>query len=302
MARRIELSRQARSAILALLLAFVQVAVGAGAPPLLLAETAPADLDPSAYWVSEKLDGVRAFWDGRRLRFRGGGEVAAPAWYVAGFPDEPLDGELWIGRGHFDRVSGIVRRHQADDAAWRTVRYMVFELPGGAGDFSARLARIQALVAAAGVPWLAAVPQRRVGSRAALAARLEAVLAGGGEGLMLHRADAAYQSGRSDVLLKLKPWHDAEATVVGYVAGKGRLAGMVGALLVEDALGRRFRLGSGLDDRQRVAPPALGSLVSYRYRSLTANGLPRFPVFWRVRRPPQSMPGRSGAGASSTSR
>ena len=301
MACRIDVSSCGRGVILALVLAFVQVA-GAAGPPLLLAATAPADVDPSAYWVSAKLDGVRAFWDGRRLRLRGGGVVAVPAWYVAGFPAESLDGELWIARGQFELVSGIVRRRRASDDDWRQVHYMVFELPGGGGDFSARLRRLRALVADAAVPWLAAVEQRRVASRHDLAEWLQRVLAGGGEGLMLHRADAPYVTGRSDVLLKLKPWYDDEATVVGYVDGHGRLAGRVGALIVEARDGRRFRLGSGLGDAQRAAPPAIGSLVSYRYRSLTDGGLPRFPVFWRVRQAPQSMPGKSDAGASSTSR
>ncbi|MCB1895953.1 MAG: DNA ligase [Zoogloeaceae bacterium] len=297
----INVSRCGRGVILALVLAFVQAATAAE-PPLLLAATAPADVDPSRYWVSEKLDGVRAFWDGRRLRLRGGGVVAVPAWYVARFPVEPLDGELWIARGRFEQVSGIVRRRQGSDDDWRQVRYMVFELPGGAGDFSERLRRLRALVADAGVPWLQGVEQRRVTTRHELAEWLERVLAAGGEGLMLHRADAPYVTGRSDVLLKLKPWYDDDATVVGYVAGRGRLVGRVGALVVEARDGRRFRLGSGLDDSQRATPPAIGSLVSYRYRSLTEGGLPRFPVFWRVRQATQSMPGRSGAGASSTSR
>ena len=297
----INVSRCGRGVILALVLAFVQAATAAE-PPLLLAATAPADVDPSRYWVSEKLDGVRAFWDGRRLRLRGGGVVAVPAWYVARFPVEPLDGELWIARGRFEQVSGIVRRRQGSDDDWRQVRYMVFELPGGAGDFSERLRRLRALVADAGVPWLQGVEQRRVTTRHELAEWLERVLAAGGEGLMLHRADAPYVTGRSDVLLKLKPWYDDDATVVGYVAGRGRLVGRVGALVVEARDGRRFRLGSGLDDSQRATPPAIGSLVSYRYRSLTEGGLPRFPVFWRVRQAPQSMPGKSDAGASSTSR
>lgn len=274
----------------------------AEAPAVLLAQIAPAQVDPGAYWVSEKLDGVRAVWDGRVLRFRSGREIHAPRWFVERLPATPLDGELWAGRGGFEQVSRITRRELAVDAEWRELRYMIFEVPGAGGDFSARVALIRRLVAAQGVPWLQAVEQRRVAERRALEAWLEEVLAAGGEGLMLHRADAPYEAGRSDVLLKLKPWQDAEARVVGHLPGKGRNQHRLGALLVESADGRRFRLGSGLSDALRDNPPAIGSLVTYRYRALTANGQPRFPSFWRIREDAQAMPGSSGEGASSLSR
>lgn len=258
-------------------------ATGPAEPALLLANVYREDLDVSRYWVSEKLDGVRAYWDGRHLRFRGGQPVRAPAWFTAGFPDQALDGELWIDRRRFDRLSGIVRKQAPMDAEWREVRYMVFELPDAPGDFSARLSRLRELVHAAGVPWLRAVEQFRVEDAQALKHRLDAVLKGGGEGLMLHLAEAPYLSGRSDVLLKLKPWLDAEAMVVGHVPGQGKYTGMLGALLVEMPNGRRFRIGTGLTDALRRTPPAIGTRVTYRYRELNSNGLPRFASFLRVR-------------------
>lgn len=160
---------------------------------------------------------------------------------------------------------------------------MIFELPGAAGDFTARIGRMRELVAAAQVPWLGMAEQFRVADRQALRHRLDEVVRGGGEGLMLHRADAPWLTGRNDALLKLKPLQDAEARVVAYVVGQGKYAGMVGALEVETPDGRRFRLGSGLSDDLRRHPPALGTTITYRYRSLTASGLPRFPTYWRVR-------------------
>lgn len=250
---------------------------------MLLAEVYAADVDVTQYWVSEKFDGVRAQWDGHALRFRGGGVVPAPAWFTANFPDAPLDGELWIARGRFDALSGMVRKIEAVDAEWRQVRYLVFELPGAAGDFGARVRQMRAIVAQAAVPWLQAVEQTRVANRAALAKQLDAVVRAGGEGLMLHRADAPYLTGRSDVLLKLKPWLDAEAIVVGHIPGKGRYRGMTGALQMELPDGKRFRLGSGLTDALRRQPPPLGTRITYRYLQLTKNGVPRFPHFLRLR-------------------
>ena len=100
---------------------------------------------------------------------------------------------------------------------------------------------------------------------------------------MLQHALAPYRGGRSETLLKYKQGRDDEARGVGYRPGKGKYAGMVGALLVEDARGRRFALGSGLQDRERRHPPAIGSVVSYRYEGLTAKGTPRFARYLRVR-------------------
>ncbi|TCJ15399.1 DNA ligase [Parasulfuritortus cantonensis] len=256
----------------------------AAAPPeLILAEVYRDGIDPAAYWVSEKLDGVRAYWDGHGLYFRSGNPVPAPAWFTRDFPAEPLDGELWLGRGTFSRLAGIVRKREPVDGEWRRVRYMVFELPGAPGAFTARKDRLLALVQAAGLPWLEAVEQFRVRDREALGARLDQVVAGGGEGLMLHRADAPYSAGRNGDLVKLKPYLDREAKVVGHSPGKGRFAGKMGALLVEDETGRRFRIGTGFSTAERENPPPIGSLVTYRYRGLTEAGLPRFPVFLRRR-------------------
>jgi DNA ligase-1 len=253
------------------------------APTLLLAERYRDDIDVSRYWVSEKLDGVRAIWDGKTLRFRSGNPVPAPRWFLDALPAQPLDGELWLGRGSFDQVSAIVRRQTPDDAEWRRVRYMVFELPDTPGSFSERVEQIKAVIAAAKQPWLQAVPQFRLPDTVALQKKLRDIVRSGGEGLMLHRADAAYETGRSSVLLKLTPWLDAEATVVAHLPGKGKYAGLTGALQMEMPDGRRFALGSGLSDALRRNPPPVGTLITYRYRELTKNGMPRFPRYLRVR-------------------
>lgn len=253
------------------------------APPILLAKVYGANIDPAPYWVSEKYDGVRAIWNGRELRFRSGRRVPAPQWFLDGLPPQPLDGELWLGRGRFEELAAIVRKSEPADEEWRRVRYMIFELPEAPGTFSERSAEIKVRVAGATLPNLRAVEQFRLADRRALMVKLDEVVKAGGEGLMLHRADALYSTGRNDDLLKLKPLEDTEAIVVGHEAGKGRLRGLTGALLMEMPDGRRFRLGAGLTDKLRRNPPPLGTQVTYRYQALTANGLPRFPRYWRVR-------------------
>ena len=251
--------------------------------PLLLAETEQGQSDVSLFLVSEKLDGVRAYWDGKALRTRNGNAINAPDWFTAGFPGRALDGELWIGRGKFDALSGAVRRQAPDETEWRKIRYLVFELPNAAGTFRERNELLKREVQHANVPWLQVVEQWEITSRKALDQKLAEILKLGGEGLMLHRADATYITGRSDVLLKMKLWHDAEAEVIGHQPGKGKYAGVLGALKVRTADGVEFMLGTGLTEAERRNPPPIGSTVTYRYREVTKRGVPRFSSFYRVR-------------------
>ncbi|MCD9124989.1 DNA ligase [Luteimonas fraxinea] len=253
-------------------------------PALMLArDLGTTPIDVPAYFVSEKLDGVRARWDGRALWTRGGHRIATPPGFVQGWPDTPMDGELWIARNRFDVVSGIARSTRPDPAAWEAVRFMVFDLPAHPGPFAERVAAMRTLVAQTAHPQLRMVEQNRVASRAALDARLAQVVAAGGEGLMLHHADARYGVGRSNALLKLKPHDDAEARVLAHAPGKGKYTGMLGALVVEHHDGRQFRIGTGFTDAQRADPPPLGSWVTYRYNGLTSTGLPRITRFLRIR-------------------
>ena len=240
-------------------------------------------LAPSLYLVSEKLDGVRAIWNGAELRFRSGRPIAAPAWFVAGLPPQPLDGELWMGRKTFDRLSGTVRKVQPVDADWRALRYMLFDAPNPSLPFEARAQQVQHLVQKADLPWLGAVEQSRLVSAAGLQTRLQQVASLGGEGLVLHRLDAPWQPGRSEAVRKLKLQPDDEATVVAHVPGKGKFEGQMGALLLEMPDGKRFSLGTGFSAAERANPPAIGSRVTYRYRDLTPAGLPKFASFVRVR-------------------
>lgn len=257
----------------------------AAAPPALMLarDLGQSRIEVGDYLVSEKLDGVRGRWDGRALWTRGGHRIAAPAAFTRGWPDTPMDGELWIARGAFDTVSALVRRSNAEPAAWRAVRFMVFDLPAHPGPFVERAAAARALVARTGHPQLRAIPQATPASRAELDARLAQVVGAGGEGLMLHHRNARYEAGRSAGLFKLKPQDDAEARVVAHTPGRGKYAGMLGALVVEHHDGRHFRVGSGFSDAQRADPPPVGSWISYRYNGLTSTGLPRFTRFLRVR-------------------
>jgi DNA ligase-1 len=255
--------------------------------PVMLAKPWATTQQPAGFWVSEKYDGVRGYWDGQRLLTRAGNPIAAPAWFTAGWPSVPLDGELWAGRGQFTQAVSTVRDQTPDEAAWRKLQYMVFDLPAHGAAFTQRIPALQAVVQQIGQPWVQAVAQAPAGSAAALQAQLQATVRAGGEGLMLHRGSAHYTAQRSDDLRKFKPFDDAEGLVVGHVPGQGKYAGQLGALWLEvpGADGRtakRFKLGTGFSDAQRRDPPPVGSWVTYRYRGETDAGVPRFASFLRI--------------------
>ncbi|WP_198970075.1 DNA ligase [Xylophilus sp. ASV27] len=273
-----------RRSLLAALLASAATPLLAGVPPaLMLANVYRPGLPLADYWVSEKMDGVRGYWDGRALWTRGGEKVHAPAWFTKDWPAVPLDGELWAGRGQFAKAASTVRQQVPNEQAWRGLRFMVFDLPGHGGPFNERLAVLNGLLSKLDSPYARPVAQSRVASHEALMKLLQSTVHAGGEGLMLHRGGSLYKAERNDDLLKLKLHEDADARVVGHLPGQGKYAGMLGALLVETPDGRRFRIGSGLSDAQRRHPPAVGTWISYRLRGTHDSGLPRFATFLRER-------------------
>ncbi|TNY21110.1 DNA ligase/mRNA capping enzyme [Rhodotorula diobovata] len=254
--------------------------------------------DPTGWWISEKLDGVRAYWDGdSTLWSRVGNPFDAPSSFTSRLPQgHELDGELFIGRDRFDETSGIVRSRLSP--RWADLRYMVFDIPSqGSKPFEARLAALDKLFPGANPETVTAhsaaelnpkeeggvvrvVEHEKCDGWEHLLNRLEEVKAKGGEGLMLREPKSKYVNKRSTTLLKVKTFYDAEARVVSHEPGKGKYAGLVGALecVMEDGK-TKFSVGSGLTDERRANPPPVGSVVTYRFQELTKAGIPRFPTF-----------------------
>jgi DNA ligase-1 len=259
-----------------------------GPKGVLLAEKWRPDIEPSCYFMSEKLDGVRAYWDGTGFWSRNGNEFHAPAWFTACLPrDEDLDGELFVGRKRFNETISVVRKDVPVDAEWKKVTFMVFDLPGHPGPFEARHAALQALVAKMrkrdpACP-VEVVEQVVCTSPEHLAKVLKQVQKKGGEGLMLRKPRSLYERSRSWSLLKVKEFIDEEATIVGYVPGKGKHKGRLGAYEAKLKSGARFDVGTGLSDRDRETPLKIGTPITIRYQELTPAGIPRFPVFLAAR-------------------
>ncbi|SIS66321.1 DNA ligase [Neptunomonas antarctica] len=255
-------------------------------PPLQLAESLDPDelhIDLKGYWYAEKLDGVRGYWDGQQLLTRQGNPIHAPAWFTQALPTIAMEGELWIERQQFDRVSGIARSLQADEESWRAVKFYLFDLPHYPGTYEQRRAVLEKWVASMAQTHIQAVDILPFSSSRALEQQLTDWTAKGAEGVMLYRGAGLYQAKRTHDLLKLKGYEDAEAQVVEWLPGKGKYKGMLGALLVEDKEGMRFRIGSGFSDAERQAPPDIGSTITYRFNGKTRYGKPRFARFERIR-------------------
>lgn len=265
-----------------LLLLFVPPAWTDGQPDLLLLTKDPGDVDVIGWYMSEKLDGVRAYWSGSELLSRRGKALAAPGWFTEGFPPFELDGELWTARGEFEAIASITSRDQPH-AGWRRITYNIFEVPNATGDFDARLGKLRRYLEKHPDGPIRIIPQIPCRDREHLRAMLAEVEAKGGEGLVLRNPHPPYHSGRSAGALKVKSFDDMEGKVVGYRPGKGKYAGKTGALQVEISGGIRFYIGSGFKDREREQPPPLGSLISFKHQGFTSQGIPRFAYFLRVR-------------------
>jgi DNA ligase 1 len=256
-----------------------QAAAASGkAPPILLAHKWETSHDPTGWWMSEKLDGVRAYWDGQAFVSRLGNKFYAPDWFIADLPRDPLDGELWVGRKKFSETISVVRSG-TQSAEWKHVSYVVFDAPAVPGMFEDRIKHAEAVLKQARAPharFLDHVPCTGMDHLRQELARVEGL---GGEGLMLRRPKSMYEVGRSSSLLKVKTFHDTEARVIGHAPGTGKHKGRLGALIVELPDGTKFNVGTGFSDAERDDPPKIGAVITFRYQELSKDGVPRFPSY-----------------------
>ncbi len=242
--------------------------------------------DVNEYLVSEKYDGVRAIWRNNTLFTRHGHEIHAPAWFTENWPDTWLDGELWFERNNFEYVMSTVSKDKPIDSEWQKIRYMVFDKPDYVNIFEMRYLAYLSLINATDSPYLIAVKQFSMASNHSLYGLLTDYVDTGAEGLMLHKKDALFGSGRTGNLVKLKTHMDSEALVVKHYQGNGKYSEMLGAMLVRwfSPTGKEvyFKIGSGFSDLQRSNPPSIGSKITFKYYGLTKRGVPKYASFIRA--------------------
>lgn len=232
-------------------------------------------------WVmSEKLDGVRAYWDGKQLISRQGYSFSPPDYFIQYFPPFAVDGELFSERNKFDEISAIVRRGQVK--GWYKLKLHVFDVPHAKGDLFQRLRVLEDYLLAHPTPYIQVIPQIVIQDKKHLEQFSQHILKLGGEGVIVRNPKADYIQGRSSQILKVKPLFDEECIVIAHHKGKGKYKDKLGSISCENQRGI-FRIGSGFSDKARANPPAIGTVISYKFRGITAQGKPRFATYWRIR-------------------
>ena len=240
-------------------------------------------IDVSRWLMSEKLDGVRGYWDGRRLLSKNGTPFSPPRAFTWNFPDFEIEGEIWGGRNTFERTIGIVKKEGAHDG-WLELKFAIFDVPGAAGGFEARLEKAAKWFTEHPSEYAFVIEHRPVENRRHLSTELKRIEALGGEGIILRRPGSPYAAGRSRDILKVKSYADMEAVVVGHIPGKGRNEGRMGSLMMQlPGTRTRFKIGTGFSDELRKNPPPIGAIVTFKYYGFFESGIPKFPSFLRIR-------------------
>lgn len=305
--------------------------------------------DIGGWYMSEKLDGQRALWDGgisrgrpttsvpwanleKKVRptatglwTRYGNVIQAPDYFLDSMPlGVFLDGELWSGNLQILRT--IVSRDVAIDG-WKDVVFRVFGVPGDEilkegyinnPQFSRHLRGCAEYIASSDIlydlvnrgtdgeqeflrqllPTSSSYPVQYLNqeklpfspsnAKKRLYSFLDSVLASGGEGVMLRHPRSFWTPKRSKFLLKVKPQHDAEAQISAVVPGAGRLVGMMGSLEVKWSNAGKtvtFNVGTGFTDVERQETWTVGDWITFKYTSLTNDGVPREGRFHRRYQP-----------------
>ena len=241
------------------------------------------EVDVSGWLMSEKLDGVRGYWDGKQLLSKNGNRLYPPETFVRDWPPFPVEGELWGGRSRFEKTVSIVKKQQPHNG-WLQLKFAIFDVPQSDGRFIERMARAIEWLAEHPTPYAYVISQTKVRDSDHLQQELKRVESLGGEGLIVRRPDTYYKDGRTAEILKVKNYQDAEAKVLAHLPGKGRNQGRLGALLVALDDGTQFKIGSGFRDAEREAPPSIGEVVTFKHYGKYQSGIPRFPSFLRLRR------------------
>ncbi len=260
-----------------MLLLFFLTSLFAQKPQLLLLNKYSDDINTTNWYMSEKLDGVRAYWDGEKLISRSGKVFTAPTFFTKEFPKYELDGELWSKRESFSEVVSIANRKKPHNG-WKNLIYNIFEVPNKDGNLTSRLSDIKTS------RYLKVIKQIQVKNKQQLDEFLKDVEKKGGEGVVIRDGSMPYYTGRGNSALKVKSYIDDECEVVGYNKGQGKYEGMIGSLSCRMKNMQVIKIGSGLDEHQRAVPPKLGAIVTFKYYGLTSKGNPRFPIFLRVRK------------------
>ncbi len=259
------------------------------------------------YAVSEKFDGIRALWDGQNMFSKSGKILAIPRCFseklaILDLPKgDFVEGEIWIDYGAFEAISSVIRRKNPTCEDFSKVKYLIFNAHTAIShcekreairgnqhcqkydsvvDMAQNLAKIVPFCDSTNAQ-ICVIRQVRVDSQKELSDFFNAVIAKGGEGVIVRDSRVAF---------KLKPQNDAECKIIDFSRGKGRIRGKIGAIICESlenknsgiAKGKIFRIGSGLSDEIRSNPPPIGTIITYKFSGISKNGIPKHTRFLRI--------------------
>ena len=262
---------------LTILSVLVSVNVLADKPKLLLLKTYK-DQNTTNWVMSEKLDGIRAYWDGQQLLSRGGKVIHAPKWFTKNYPKFEIDGELWSKRGDFENISSIVR-DKIPGKNWSEIKHYIFEVPNARGGLFQRLEKVKPYEN----NYIKVLSQVLIHSKKHQDQYLKEVVSKNGEGIVVRDPNALYINKRTSKALKVKTFKDTECKITGFTKGKGKYLDKVGAIICRLPSGITFKIGSGINDKFRKNPPKIGTNITFKYQNLTKYGKPRFPIYLRIR-------------------
>jgi len=229
--------------------------------------------------MSEKLDGIRAYWNGKNLLSRGGHIIYAPKWFIKDYPPFEIDGELWSKRGDFENISSIIRDKNPSQK-WKEIKHYIFEAPNTNGNLFQRLNKVKSYESNI----IKIIPQIKIKNKSHLQSFLKNIENNGGEGVVIRDPKAPYINKRTSKALKVKTFQDTECKVLGYTKGKGKFSNVIGAIKCQLNNGIKFKIGSGLSNKERINPPKIGELITFKHQGWTKYKKPRFPIFLRIRK------------------
>ena len=232
------------------------------------------------WYMSEKLDGIRAYWNGKELLSKNGNKIYAPFWFIKDFPPFELDGELWTKRDDFENIQNIVLDANPS-IKWDEITYNIFEIPNEKGNFDKRLEKINSWLNKNPNKSIKIIPQKICKNESELDDYLNELINKKAEGIMLKNPNLEYFNGRNENILKVKKFYDEEGLIIDLNYSK---EGKFKSLKLKLENGIIFNLGGGFSDIQRKNPPQIGDIVTFKYYDLTKNNKPKFASFLRVRK------------------
>ncbi len=236
--------------------------------------------DINGWYMSEKLDGIRAYWNGKNLYTKNGNIIHTPKDFTKNFPNFELDGELWTKRDDFENIQSIVLDTKPSKK-WKTITYNIFEVPNAKGDFLSRLKKAKKWFSSYPNQYVKIIKQIECKNKKHLDKFLEHIISLKGEGVIIKNPTKAYHTGRSKDILKVKKFLDMEGLVVGYNYKENN---KFKSLKIKLKNGVVFNLGGGFSTEEKKNPPKIGDIVTFKYYGFTKKAKPKFASFLRVRK------------------